>query len=286
MGSGGTSASSSSSGEGGINFTPDGGAGAGGGSEFDGCKKVDVLFVVDNSTSMEDEQQALVSAFPGFVKTMKQKLAKAESYHVGVVTSDAYTANIMGCQDIGDLVVQTGGDNASQLVCGPFEGGAHYLDGNDPNLDELFQCVATVGTGGDGDERVMRALLNAVNPARSAPGACNEGFARPDSLLVVVLITDEDDGCTTGPCAPGSSGNPTTWYNELVGYRGGLADNIVVLSIIANPPCDTSAKREIEFTLKFEHGLVGDVCALDYNPFFDYALPEIGAACDHFTPPQ
>src|SRR5688572_8631367 len=32
-----------------------------------GCEKVDFLFVVDNSASMEDEQQNPVASFPGFI---------------------------------------------------------------------------------------------------------------------------------------------------------------------------------------------------------------------------
>src|SRR5262245_53941323 len=85
-GAGGTGAGTTGAGGLGIDGgTGTGGAGGQGG--FDGCHNVDVLFVIDDSGSMSDKQKALVAAFPGFVSTMKQKLAKAVSYHVGVVTS-------------------------------------------------------------------------------------------------------------------------------------------------------------------------------------------------------
>src|SRR5688500_8456562 len=40
---------------------------SGSGGMDEGCQKVDFLFVIDNSASMEDEQDALIEAFPGFM---------------------------------------------------------------------------------------------------------------------------------------------------------------------------------------------------------------------------
>src|SRR5688572_13939494 len=36
------------------------------GSDIEGCKAVDFLFVIDNSGSMSDEQDNLTASFPGF----------------------------------------------------------------------------------------------------------------------------------------------------------------------------------------------------------------------------
>lgn len=268
-----------------------GGTGAGGGTQFDGCQNVDVLFAIDDSGSMGDKQQALAAAFPGFVKTMREKLSNAVSYHVGVVTSDNYYSNVAGCTDIGDLVVKTAGPASSNKTCGPF-GGNHYLDGSDPNLNANFQCIAKVGAGGDDNERIMRGLLNAVDPKRNAPGKCNAGFARPDSLLIVVLIADEDDagdpGCDPfmGNCMTGSGGTSSDWYGEIVAHRGGVADNIVVLSLVnSDKSCSGSiGARLTGFSKKFTNNAVGNVCTLDYAKFFDDALPTIGAACEKYTP--
>ena len=293
-GSAGAAGNSTSAGSGGfIGGGGSGTAGSGGTSQFDGCQNVDVLFAIDDSGSMGDKQAALAAAFPGFVKTMKQKLAKATSYHVGVVTSDDYFSNIAGCQQIGDLVVKTSGPKSSNQTCGPF-GGKNYLDGSDPALDTQFQCIAKVGAGGSDNERIMRGLLNAVDPARNAPGKCNAGFARPDSLLIVVLIADEDDagdpGCDPlmGNCMTGSGGTSSDWYDEIVKHRGGVADNIVMLSLVnAKQDCAGSiGARLTGFSKKFKHSAVGDVCTLDYAAFFDGALPAIGAACESFIAPK
>jgi hypothetical protein len=53
-----------------------------------GCSKIDFLFVVDNSGSMSEEQQALANSFPGFIESI-QTTVKAEDYHIMVIDSDS-----------------------------------------------------------------------------------------------------------------------------------------------------------------------------------------------------
>jgi hypothetical protein len=261
------------------------------------CRDVDVLFVIDNSASMADNQDSLIRSFPGFIGAIREHLAFATSVHIGVVTTDAYRDNDASCREIGDLVTNTGGISSSMSSCGPFASGGRYLDASEPDLDAKFACIAKVGAGGDDDERAARALLDAVDPARNAPGSCNAGFIRPDSLLVVVIITDEDDvmdGCDGsdpfGGCMSyGSGGLPDDWVAELVADRGGIADNIVVLSLLgrrADNPCGAVvAARLLGFARRFDdQGFVGDVCAESYDSFFAEALPIIDRACASYVP--
>jgi len=56
-------------------------------------------------------------------------------------------------------------------------------------LSEVFSCVADVGIHGCGFEQPLEALHRALTT--SAPH--NAGFLRPDAMLAVVFITDEDD---------------------------------------------------------------------------------------------
>lgn len=276
----------------GVSLGGNGGGGqAGSEGKFDGCYNVDVLFVIDNSGSMSDKQAALIEAFPKFAETMKQKLSGAVTYHIGVVTSDDSYDNVAGCEPIGSLIVQTSGINSSNKNCGPFSSGKNYIDGADPQLAERFACAAQVGSTGSDNERVMRSLLNAANPSSNAAGKCNEGFLRPDSLLIVVILADEDDapddGCDPfgGLCMTGSGGKSADWYDELVGYRGGVADNVVALGLVKSGNCAGSIGARLEgFTLKFKNSAVGDICTLDYGQFFDDALPLIGNACAKYTP--
>ncbi len=55
-----------------------------------GCKKVDFLFVIDNSGSMGDEQDNLIASFPGFIDTIQNTLDEAQDYHLMVVDTDEW----------------------------------------------------------------------------------------------------------------------------------------------------------------------------------------------------
>lgn len=255
----------------------------------DACQKVDLLFVVDDSSSMYDQQVSLINSFPGFVTGVQANLASADSYHIGVVTSDAYEGNEVGCQDIGDLVTKTDGYKSSQQTCTPFSSGMRFMDQTEPDLGAKFACAANPGILGADDERVMRSLLDALSPAKGDPGGCNEGFLRQDALLVVVIITDEDDA--PNPNGNGSGGTPQSWYDEIVSYKSGIAENIVVLSLVGQGPvssCDAVVNSNIvDFTNLFGgNGFIGDVCWSDYSTFFADALPVVDMACDDYVPPR
>jgi hypothetical protein len=262
----------------------------------EGCPSVDILFVIDNSGSMADNQDSLINSFPGFIAGVQAQLAGATSYHIGVVTTDIYPENPPNCIDIGDLITQTGGPESSGMQCTPFATGTRFLDEQEPDIAAKFACMGKVGTGGSSDERPIRGMLDALEPQNNSPQGCNALFARPDALLVVVLITDEDDvadGCDgMGNCMSyGSGGDKYQWYDELLSYRNGVAENIVVLALIGrqldNPCGAVPASKLLGFANMFdERGFIGDICADDYAPFFSEALPVIGEACLNWVPPN
>ena len=277
------------------------------GDEGTGCEKVDLLFVIDNSGSMADEQINLVQSFPGFISAMQTELAEASGYNIGVVTTDLYIFDVScGPVSIGNLVVQTGGPNSSNSTCGPYQSGGAYMTEQD-NLADKFSCAAQVGTGGSGDERPMEAMTTALSPALVDAGGCNEGFLREDALLVVVIITDEEDdheteaeACNMTPL-PGSPGEPADWFADLIAVKGGVESNVVVLALVgpdaeAGVMCPTLDKcnggiagaevatRLLEFTRMFTYGFIGPVCN-DYGPIFQESISVIKTACDEFVPP-
>ena len=268
--------------------------------EHGGCEKVDILFIIDNSGSMADEQINIATSVPGFVDGIQNTLADAESYHVGVITTDAYSGNAQGCTAIGSLVTQTSGTDSSNSVCTPFADGFRFMTQND-DLGTKFACTARPGTSGDGDERPMDAVRAALSPNMNGAGACNAGFLRDDALLVLVFITDEEDDHETVPIFGfqfGSAGHPPDWFADIVARKAGIEENIVVLSLVGHPKpnaCPANqwdgfdgaeiATRIIEFTNMFTHGFVGDICAPSYAPIFDEAIAVIDTACGGFTPP-
>ncbi len=278
--SAGTSAASASGG--GAKFdlgsTPDGGLPP----EPAACLKVDLLFVVDNSGSMKNEQDNLVASFPGFVQEIQEQLVDAESLHIGVVTTDSYDWNSDPCDNVlGALVTKTGGANSSNKVCGPYASGLRFMNEQD-DLGTRFACAGQVGTAGSSNEKPLDAAIKALGPQLGAPGQCNEGFLRDDALLVLVIITDEEE--------EGSAGDPPDWFNALAALKGGIETNIVTLALIGpeNPECAQAAEighRIIDFAEMFTFGSIGQICADSYQPFFHDAIAVIDEACDVFVPP-
>jgi hypothetical protein len=244
------------------------------------CSVVDLLFVIDNSGSMLVEQQNLIASFDGFIEGIQDNLDEANDYHIGVVTTDAYSLNFAECQTLGALVTES-----ADGVCGPWTGGRYISLADD--LESAFTCAARVGDTGSTDEHQIEAAMRAISPDLAALGACNEGFIRDDALLVLVIITDEDD-------EHGSPGEPDDWFAEIVA-RKGVESNVVTLTLAGIAPpneCDPDvpfgdavpATRIREFTQKFNYGRFGDVCADDYAQFFEASLEMIHDACVNFTP--
>lgn len=275
--------------------------GPGEGGSNDGCQKVDFLFVVDNSASMSDEQQQLVASFPGFIDAIINQVG-VEDFHILATDTDAAG---LGCLD----GVCSGDGRWSQNsrcngapcagipdpgTCGGILGGGriHGIDGTDcmvvggfnyaiegqPNLPDTFSCMARHG-GGESTESQMGAMVAAVSPELNASGACNDGFVRDDAILVVTVITDEND--------TGSTGDPASWRQALVDAKLGNEEAIVALGVFGTDgDCNpTGAPRMNETILSFEKGTTVSKCEPDYAPFFAQAVDFIEVACDDFIPP-
>lgn len=244
------------------------------GQSAEGCTKIDFLFVVDNSGSMAEEQAALIDSFPSFIQSI-QGTVKAQDYQILTVdTDDGYG---LGYCDghLGAGIVNTPEGSA----CG-VDGGHRYMLPNQPALADTFACVATVGTNGDSLERPMEAMVEAIT-TQNGPGKCNEGFLRPDAILVVTFITDEED-------IGKSTGDPTSWRSSLVMAKGGNDQALVVLGLMGGDescPDAEFAPNLKAFTDSFSFGSWGPICAPSYTPFFDQAVMVIDSACDTFVPP-
>lgn len=239
------------------------------------CKNIDFLFVVDNSGSMSDNQMNLIMNFPTLLAGVTNYIPTLEDFHLGVVTTDNYSYNEPGCMGLGNLVTQTG-NFSSQNDCGPFADGYRFMTHNDTDLTTKFECVANVGTSGNSIERPLDAITSALETWPNSPGACNESFFRPDdALLVIVIITDEDD-----------LADPQNIYSHVTWLKNDSPNEVVVLSLAntgETQACGSfySSNNVIEFTNKFYYGVVGDVCAPDYAPFLSEAVGWIGTACGY-----
>jgi hypothetical protein len=287
-----------------------GGAEAGDGfMPEEGCQAVDFLFVIDNSVSMENNQAALVGAFPGFMAAIDAALETDSDYHIMAVDTDEWgrcdTANPWNGMDAGSDtcnnyvkttafdecdrtrgggVVHPAGQHATNAMC-TFMGGNRYIVAGEPDLAGAFSCAATVGVAGHPSERPMDSMVAALQPAINAAGGCNDGFLRPDALLVIAFVSDD-------PNLEDTDG-PDEWYDAVVQAKGGDPSAVVVMGLTPNwPDCgnanNINGTHWTEFIGKWgDHGLHGNVCgtAEEYVSFFEMAVSTIDQACDDFVPP-
>lgn len=158
----------------------------------------DILFVIDNSGSMEEEQEAVAQELAAFVDELQKGGGIAQDFQVGVITTAVYQqAFIPG----GGVDLKFYPDQSGKLrgVPGPLPDGGlglptaeKILSGTDPALVAKFARLVQQGiVGGSGQETPFEA----VRLATSAPLTTtdNAGFLRDGARLVVVVVTDEDD---------------------------------------------------------------------------------------------
>ncbi len=186
--------------------------------------ELDLLFVIDNSGSVWEQQASLAEQLPRMVTALgtgdldsdgERDFEPPRSVHVGVVTSDMGVGgfDIPTCEEaeLGDDAILLDAGDLSIPGCVP--GDYSFLDyrpGYDPvAFAEDLGCMVRAGRDGCGWEQPLEAALKAVTPSTSptrfamdttghADGA-NVGFMRQDAVLAVVLLTDEDDCSVADP---------------------------------------------------------------------------------------
>lgn len=168
----------------------------------------DILFVVDNSGSMADEQENLARSFGAFVDNLSQTNG---DYQLAVVTTDqgAQRNQCRADTECGGLVdvrfsegpfryrQSTDASGCTTLTTehGCFRGPDGIIainpDADRESVIAQFRDAVRVGSCGTGAEQGLLAMQRAVERAN---GGCNQGFLRPEANLVVVLVSDEPDG--------------------------------------------------------------------------------------------
>lgn len=159
------------------------------GQNAQGCTKLDVLFVIDNSGSMGEEQANLAANFPMFISVLD---ASGLDYRVAVTTTARDYHYAMSFPVGGSIPMNTGdGDDGAMLQPASCNMTRRWIEKNDADKATTFSCVANVGTSGNSDEMPLGAMRDAFED-RMADNT-NAGFRRPDALLGVVFLTDEED---------------------------------------------------------------------------------------------
>ena len=194
-------------------------------------RNVDMLFLVDDSSSMRLSQTNLERNFPTFMTTLQNAPQGLPNIHVAVISSDmgAGDGSIAGCDSTGGKngifqYTARGTCQATNLQQGAtfisnIAGQANYTG----NLEDVFTCIAALGETGCGFEHQFAALTRALGvDGRGAAPIENQMFLRPDAYLAIILITNEDD-CSAAPNVPlfdtGSNTNLASQLGPPANFR-------------------------------------------------------------------
>ena len=213
-----------------------GGAAGTGGTKVTGPfgSNVDVLLMVDNSSSMIEMQQKLYAQLPLFIQSL-QSLPTPPNLHLAVVSSDMgapgdSTASI-GCTAVGDQgefqSQPRGTCTATTLTAGAtFISDVNMMPNYTDPLASVLQCIALLGDKGCGFEHQLASIDRALGADGQGPApSTNADFLRPNAYLVIVILTNEDD-CS----APANT--------ELYSLNGGMQNLSNPLGPIANYRCN------------------------------------------------
>jgi hypothetical protein len=263
-------------------------AGVTDGMSGEGCKYLDMLFVVDISGSMSEEKENLNANFPTFVQVLDDYVNDpskgALGYRLGATNSshqeDGSTTGLDGA------LVNNGGAFGMD-DCGT--GGNYWLEGPAAGLASDFPCLAnnpracTNSCTDLGVERPLDTIMGFID--KSAAGDTNDGFYRgEESLLVIVTLTDEDDQSTVSPMEA---------KQRLDEFTQG-EDRYVIVTVSGreNAGCESAfgeasaAPRLHEFTNGVSKGMMGDICEGDLTQALQEALELITFSCDTLPPPE
>lgn len=136
-------------------------------------QKLDVMWIVDNSRSMEDEQDALGTNFNAFINEF---IDTDVDFKMAITTTDTSSYSLKGRMVTGSDIKLTSAkakENANQFMAD-------------------FKSLVQVGTSGSGYEKGLAASEGFMQKYSSS-------FIRPDAYLAVIVVTDEDDQSAKTP---------------------------------------------------------------------------------------
>lgn len=222
---------------------------------------VDILFVVDNSKSMQVEQSHMADRISNFIERVN-----GLDWRLAITTTDILDKNNTKLSD-GRLI--------------KFPNGNYYISSALTDAEAKFQFGKTAQRPEIGDFREMgikatfRALQRGLSPKQNDSvynDAANSNFFRKDAALAVIVLSDEDEDAAEDT-------QTNTMYmhkgEELVKYvknSWGKQKLFQFHSIIVRPgdfAC-ASVADQYEGTAYAElsqltNGVLGDICAADYG---------------------
>ena len=224
--------------------------------------KIDILFVMDNSGSMREEQQSMANQFDSFL----EDIIKFD-YQIAIITTD--WAN-----------PQTGGGqflkfpNQKTILSNPKNKRTVHRN----NISLFQQTISPPYTSTADDEKGLHAVNMALNINEQ------DDFFRPHSLFIIIFVSDEDNSAsvfTEGHAHydyyDEDYDDPKTLFKRI--SRKHKFSAVVFHSIISDPdsPCGgqmtgklySETSHPSRLTMKkygnILKGEIGSICATNYG---------------------
>ena len=162
-----------------------------GSGTFTPTRKLDILFVIDDSSLTRLAQDNLLRNFPTMMTTLRSAPRRLPDLHLAVISTDmgAGDGSIAGCDSTGGKngifqYTARGTCTATGLASGR---DVHLRQRHGPELHrrlpDVFACIAALGESGCGFEHQLAAISRALGADGRPPPAENQGFLRPDAYL-------------------------------------------------------------------------------------------------------
>jgi hypothetical protein len=201
---------------------------------------MDVLWVVDNSCSMIDDQQELAANFPAFFQFFA---TSTHDYRLGVVSTDMSDPTQSG------------------RLRGV--GGHKWIDRHTPDPVTKFRVMTSMGTGGSTMERGRDAAYAALETLRDTD---NAGFYQNNDgrALHLIFVSDEPDY---------SSDISISEFIEWLGAQKNspsmvTASSIVGLGLPTATPCAARGTGYLE-TTRAIGGVERSICTKDWSEILE-----------------
>lgn len=161
--------------------------------KFELKSKVDIVFLIDNSESMLNEQDLLIAGIDRFVDSFGENAFI--DYRVGVLTVYDSHFDQSLCNTPVRLKNGTVDESGKVVECHPEGKLRSPFITRSEGAKEALRSALRVGTlktseGGPEFEEMFSPILKALSPEMNK---INGDFIRPDSQLVIVIVSDEED---------------------------------------------------------------------------------------------
>lgn len=198
--------------------------------------KVDIVFIVDNSSSMQDHQEILAQSTTSFLRLLREREL---DYQIAVTTTD---------------MSKTGSR-------GKFIGQPAVMDQTTPSIEGQLRSRLVAGTEGSSSEQGLEALDRALSfPLNEEE---NIGFLRGDALLVAIVLTNENDFSKESiedyihklnVLKPPLPHRPQSWIFNFVGVTGTNDEDCTTYGDYSSV-----GKRYMEL-VKYSRGVSSTIC--------------------------